>query len=68
MDNMLQRQIVIKALGTVIDVEELVRIKYAGTSFHCIDWMLISVNVTIYRTISIQGYQGSSHYIMMALN
>ena len=50
---MLQRQIV-KALGSKIGIEDLVCIKYAGISFHSIDWMLISVNVTIDRTIAIQ--------------
>jgi hypothetical protein len=65
MDNMLQRQIVIKTLGTRIGVEDLVCIKYAGTSFHSIAWMLISVNVTIYRTVPIQRCPGSSHCIMI---
>ena len=63
MDNMLQRQIVIKAFGTQIDIEDLVCIKYAGTSFHSLAWMLVSINVTIYRTNTPpQGFQ-SSHFI-----
>jgi len=44
-----------------MDTEYLVRIKYAGMSFHSIAWIFISVNVTIYRTIPIQRYQGSSN-------
>ena len=63
MDNMLQRQIVIKALGTRIGIEELVCIKYAGTSFHSIACMLISVNVTIYRTIVLPESYENNHCI-----
>ena len=48
---MLQRQIVFKALGNDIDIEYLGCIKYESTSFQSIAWMLISVNVTIYRTV-----------------
>jgi hypothetical protein len=55
-----QRQIVVKGFGTRIDIEDLVRIRYAGTSFHFIAWIFISINVTIYRTITIQKYQGDS--------
>jgi hypothetical protein len=64
MDNMLQRQIVIKALGTRIGIEDLVCIKYAGTSFHFLDCMLISVNVTIYRTITLSESYEISRYIV----
>jgi hypothetical protein len=61
---MLQRQIVIKALGTRIGIEDLVCIKYAGTSFHFLDCMLISVNVTIYRTITLSESYEISRYIV----
>ena len=50
----LQRQIV-KALGKQIDIEDIVYSKYAVVSFHSITWMLISVIVTIYRTIPLQS-------------
>ena len=66
-DNMLQRQIVIQALGTRIGIEDLVCIKYTGTSFHSIGCMLISVNVTIHRTALIQRYQSTSHFIMLLM-
>jgi hypothetical protein len=65
LDCMLQRQIVIKALGTRIGIEDLVCIKYAGTSFHFLDCILISVNVTIYRTVPMQAYQGTNYCMMM---
>jgi hypothetical protein len=58
-DNMLQRQI-IKALGNQIDIEHLVCTNYAITYFHSIVWMFIAVIVTIYRTVPIERYQGSS--------
>jgi hypothetical protein len=48
-----RRQIVVKALGKEIDLEDVLCIKYAITSFHSITWILISVNVTIYQTVSI---------------
>ena len=57
-DNMLQqRQIVVKALGTRIGIEDLVYIKYAGTSFHSIALIFICLNVTIYRNVSYQRYE-----------
>jgi hypothetical protein len=51
---LLQREIV-KALGKQIDIEYPICMKYAITSFHYLDWMLISVNVTIYRTNTLPG-------------
>ena len=60
---MLQRQIV-KALGKQIDIETPAFKKSAITSFHYLNWMLISVNVTIYTTVPLQTYK-SSHCIMM---
>jgi hypothetical protein len=63
-DYMLLQRRIVKTLGKQqIDIEYLVFIKYAITSFHSIDWMIISVNVTIYRTVPLQTYQ-SSHCIM----
>jgi hypothetical protein len=59
---MLQRQI-IKAVGNQIDIEYPAYIKYAGTSFHFLDCMLISVNVTIYRTISLPESYENNHCI-----
>ena len=50
---MLQRQIV-KVLGNQIDVEYLLFIKYTIAGFQNIARMLISVNVTIYRTVPLQ--------------
>jgi hypothetical protein len=49
-----QRQIV-STVDNQIEIEDLVCTKYASTSFHSIDWMIISVNVTIYRTILLQS-------------
>jgi hypothetical protein len=60
---MLQRQIVVKGLGKQIDTKDPECTKY--TIAISMAWMLISVNVTIYRTVPIQRYQGSSHCIMM---
>ena len=52
---MLQGPIVIKVF-TQIGIEEPAYTKYAITDFHLVLWILISVNVTIYRTdISLQG-------------
>ena len=62
---MLQRRQIVKSLGNDIDIEDPVYAKDATTSFLSIAWMLISVNVTIYRTVPIQRCQGSSHRIMM---
>jgi hypothetical protein len=62
-DYMLQRrQIVIKAVGKQIDIEDPVYAKDAIKSFHSITWMLISVIVTIYRTVPPQRYQSSSSH------
>jgi hypothetical protein len=64
-----QRQIVVKGLGKQKDIEYPVCIKYAGTSFHSIAWMLISAIVPIYRNTSVssQRYQGS-HSILLTTN
>jgi hypothetical protein len=61
----MQRQIVVKAFGTQLDIEDLVRIKYASTSFHSIAWIFIFVNVTIYKTVLIQMYQDNSNHIII---
>ena len=48
-----QRQIVVKGLGNQIDTKDALYTKYAITRIHSLTWILISVNVTIYRTVSI---------------
>jgi hypothetical protein len=62
---MLQRQIVVNSLGRQIGTDDLACMKYAGTSFQSIAWMLIYVNVTIYRTIALPESYENSHYIML---
>ena len=64
-DSMLQRQLVIKALVTQLDIEDLVRTKYTITHFHSITLMWLTVNVTIYSTVIIQRYQDIGHFIML---
>jgi hypothetical protein len=59
-----QRQIVIKTLGNQIDTEDPAFTKYAVASFLPIAWILISVNVTIYRTITLSKSYENSHYII----
>ena len=51
----LQRRQIVKALVNQVNVEDPLCTKYASTSFHSIDWMIISVNVTVYRTILLQS-------------
>ncbi len=63
---MLQQCQIVKALEWQIDIEDTFYAKDAITSFHSIDWMIIAVNVTIYRTVSLQRYlSSSSHSIMI---
>jgi hypothetical protein len=62
-DNMLQRQIVIKALGKQINIEDLVCTKYAISNFHSKAWVFISANVTIYRTIALPESYENNHCI-----
>ena len=66
---MLQRQIVVKAFGNQIDIEDPVYRKYAIVDFHLIVWMFIAVSVTIYRNAAVlsQRYQGS-HSILVTTN
>jgi hypothetical protein len=61
---MLQRQIVVKALGKQMDVEDPAYRKYAIVDFHSIVWMFIAVIVTIYRTITLSESYENSHYII----
>jgi hypothetical protein len=61
---MLQRQIVIQALGKQIDIEDPAYRKYAITDFHSIVWMFIAVIVTIYRTVTLSESYENSHYII----
>ena len=61
---MIQRQIVVKTLCKHLDTEDL-RIKYAGTSFQFIAWMLIFDIVTIKRNaVVLQRYE-NNHCIML---
>jgi hypothetical protein len=64
-DYMPQRRQIVKSLDNQIDVEDVGRRKYAITSFHHLNRLLISVNVTTHRTVSLQRYQGNSHCIMI---
>jgi hypothetical protein len=65
-DYMLQKRDIIKAVGNAIDIEDPEYTKYVITSFHSIARILISVNVTIYRTVTLPKYQtSSSHCIVM---
>ena len=50
---MLQRQIV-KELGNQIDAKDPLYTKYVITDFHFIAWMIIFVDVTIYRNAEVQ--------------
>jgi hypothetical protein len=57
---MLQRQIVIQALGNQIDIEDPLYMKYASISFQSIVWMLIFDIVTIERNaVVLQRYENS---------
>jgi hypothetical protein len=57
---MLQRQIVVKGIGKKIDIEDIVHIKYVGTSFQFIVWMLIFDIVTIKRNAAVlQRYENN---------
>jgi hypothetical protein len=56
---MLQRQIVVKALVKQIDIGDPGDKKYFIRSFQSIACMLMSIIVTIDRTVSLQKYQTS---------
>jgi hypothetical protein len=58
---MLKRQIIVKALGKQIDIEDPAYTKYdAGTSFQSIVWMLIFDIVTIKRNAAVlQRYENN---------
>ena len=58
---MLQRQIVVKALGKQIDIDDPAYTKYdASTSFQSIVWMLIFDIVTIKRNAAVlYGYENN---------
>ena len=61
---MLKRQIV-KALGKSIDdTENPLLTKYVIKGLISITWIIISVNVTIYRTIALPETYENSHYII----
>jgi hypothetical protein len=61
--HMLQSQIVVKELGNQIDTKDPLYIKYAITGFHFIAWMIIFVNVTIYRNAAILQRHENNHCI-----
>jgi hypothetical protein len=63
MDNMLQRQIVIKALGKQIDIEDPAYRNYVGTSFQSIVWTLIYGLVTIKRNAAVPQRYENNHCI-----
>jgi hypothetical protein len=60
---MLQQRQIVKISGKQIDIEDPVCTKYAIASFHCIG-LLISVNVTIYRTMAPPDGYEINHYII----
>ena len=60
-----QRQIVIKAFGIQIDIEDSAYTKYAGTSFQFIAWMLIFDIVTIKRNSAVLERYENNHCIML---
>jgi hypothetical protein len=62
---MLQRQIVVKALGKQIDIEDAAYTKYVDTSFQFITWMLIFDIVTIKRNAAVLERYGNNHCIML---
>ncbi|HET6799181.1 MAG TPA: hypothetical protein VFH25_01345, partial [Nitrososphaeraceae archaeon] len=61
-----RRQIVVKGFGKKIDTEDLVYIKYAGTSFQSIVWMLIFDFVTIKRNAAVLQRYENNHCITTA--
>ena len=55
-----QRQIVVKALGKQIDIEDPAYTKYAGTSFQSIIWILIFDIVPVNRNAAVlQRYENN---------
>jgi hypothetical protein len=62
---MLQRQIVVKALGKQIDIEDPAYTKYAGTSFQSIIWILIFDIVPVNRNAAVLQRYENNHCIML---
>ena len=58
-----QRQIVVKALGNQIDIEDSAYTNYASTSFQSIVWMLIFDIVTIKRNPEVLQRYENNHCI-----
>ena len=56
---MLQQRQIVNGLGK--QIEDALYIKYTIRCFHYIDWMFISVHVTIDRTVPMQAYQGNNY-------
>jgi len=63
---MLQQRQIVKALGNQINTKDPLYIKYAITGFHSTAWMIIYVNVTIYRTVPIERCQSSNTHCIIA--
>jgi hypothetical protein len=59
---MLQQRQIVKSLGKHIDTEDPA-FKVCYHKFHSIAWMIISVNVTIYRTIVLSESYENNHCI-----
>jgi hypothetical protein len=47
---MIQLWQIVKGSDNQIGIEDPKRVKYTFISFYNLDWMLVSINVTIYRT------------------
>jgi hypothetical protein len=58
-----QRQIVVKALGKQIDIEDPAYTKYVSTSFQSIVWMLIFGIVTIKGNAEVLQRYENNHFI-----
>ena len=61
-----QRQIVVKASGKQIDIEDPAYMKYVGMSFQSIVWMLIFDIVTIKRNAAVLQRYENNHCITKA--
>jgi hypothetical protein len=61
---MQQLRQIVKISGKQMDIEDLIGSKHPAVSFHSIAWMIISVNVTIYRTMALPESYEINHYII----
>ena len=62
---MIQLRQIVKDSDNQIGMEDPKCVKYTFISFDHLDWMIISVIVTIYSTVLIQRYQDTGHFIML---